>query len=159
MSNETIRYRNYKAGEKMTEITEEEFWDNVNALPPLLRFGYSNGPGAFLCSEPSNERRCAITGKHDYTYTVCVVLPRKDPLAPQMFGPDDDGYERDYSEPNPNSQFFEHDEPLTLNEFKALCDRIMPGTGVCSMGWGEELLDANGNLRADIEYPVRRYCY
>jgi hypothetical protein len=70
----------------------------------------------------------------DYTYSVSVVLKNAD-----------DG----------QSRFFEHNGPLTINEFKALCDRIMPGTGVCGMGWGEELLDERGNLRSDIEYPVR----
>jgi hypothetical protein len=69
----------------------------------------------------------------DYTYTVSVVLKNAD-----------------------GKSFFEHDEPMTVNEFKALCDRVMPGVGVCDMRWGAELPDADGNLRPDIEYPVRR---
>jgi hypothetical protein len=44
---------------------------------------------------------------------------------------------------------------MTINEFKAFCDRVMPGIGVCAMGWGAELLDERGNLRPDIKYPVR----
>ena len=92
----------------MTEISEEEFWDNVNVLPPLLRLGYSDGPGAFISSEPWELRRCTVTGKTDYTYSVSVVL-------------DVEG----------KSQFFKHNKPMTINEFMALCDRIMPGVGVC----------------------------
>jgi len=116
-----------------TEISENEFWENM-CLPPLLRLGNPDGPGAFINSEPWNLRRCAVTGKMDYTYSVGVVLKSADG----------------------NSQFYEHDEPMTLNEFKAFCDRVMPGVGVCSWGWGAELLDERGNLRPDIEYPVRR---
>jgi hypothetical protein len=117
----------------MTEISEDEFWDNVNCLPPLLRLGFSDGPGAFMCSEPYGERRCAVTGKMNYSYSVSVVLKN-------------DG----------KSQFFEHNEHMTINEFKAFCDRVMPGVGVCGMGWGEKLLDADGNLRGNLEYLVRR---
>jgi hypothetical protein len=86
-----------------------------------------------MCSEPYGERRCAVTGKMDYSYSVSVVLKN-------------DG----------KSQFFEHDEHMTINEFMALRDRIMPGVGACGMGWGEELLDSDGNLRGDLEYPVCR---
>ena len=99
----------------------------------MLRLGYSDGPGAFISSEPWELRRCTVTGKTDYTYSVSVVL-------------DVEG----------KSQFFKHNKPMTINEFMALCDRIMPGIGVCGMGWGEKLLDANGRLRPDIKYPVRR---
>ncbi len=116
----------------MVEITRDEFWHNVNVVPPLLRLGYSDGPGAFMCSEPSDERLCAVTGKLDYDYSVTVILEVGDTL-----------------------RYYEHVSPLTLNEFMALCERIMPGVGVCDMGWGRELLDSNGNVRADIVYPVR----
>lgn len=116
----------------MLPISQEEFWDNVSALPPLLRLGFSDGPGAFMCSEPWELRRCAITGKMDNSYRVSVVL-------------DIDGEQK----------FFVHDGPLTINEFKALCDQIMPGVGVCDMRWGAKLLDEHGNVRADIKYPVR----
>ena len=120
----------------MTEISKDEFWHNVNVLPPLLRLGYSNGPGAFMCSEPDEKRTCTVTGKQDYTYTVSVVLRDTDDNEPR---------------------FFEHDEHLTINEFMALCEHIMPGVGVCDEDWGKKLLDANGRLRSDLEYPVRRY--
>jgi hypothetical protein len=120
--------------DNMTEISEEEFWDNVNSTPPILRLGGRDGPGAFINSEPWDLRRCAVTGKLDYTYVVNVVLKNADGKP----------------------QFFQHDEPHTLNDFKALCDHIMPGVGVCGMGWGAELLDEHGNLRPDIKYPVRR---
>jgi hypothetical protein len=69
----------------MTEISKDEFWENVNCVPPLLRLGYSNGPGAFINSEPWSLRRCAVTGKTDYTYTVSVVLnPRANPGSMSM---------------------------------------------------------------------------
>jgi hypothetical protein len=48
------------------------------------------------------------------------------------------------------SRFFQHRDTLTLHEFKALCDRLMPGIGVCAWKWGAELLDARGNLRNDV---------
>jgi hypothetical protein len=118
----------------MVEISEGEFWDNVNVVPRLLRLGVSGGPGAFMSSEPWDLRCCAVTGKMDNTYIVSVVLKNAEG----------------------QSQFFEHDERLTINEFKAFCDRVMPGVGVCEMGWGAEFLDEHGNLRPDIEYPVRR---
>ena len=117
-----------------TEISREEFWESVNSVPPLLRLGYSDGPGAFINSEPWNERRCAVTGKMDYTYTVNVVLKNADG----------------------KSQFFQREEPMTVNEFKVFCDGLIPGVGVCAMRWGAELLDEHGNLRSDIKYPVRR---
>jgi hypothetical protein len=103
----------------MTEISHDEFWDNVGRLTPLLRLGDPDGPGAFINSEPWDLRRCAVTDRMDNTYRVSVVLKGAD------------------GEP----QFFQHDEPLTLNEFKALCDRIMPGVGVCGMRWGANLCD------------------
>jgi hypothetical protein len=118
----------------LTEISKKKFWHNVNVLPPLLRLGYLDGPGAFLCSEPDELRRCAVTGKMDNTFRATVVLENADG----------------------QSQFFQHDKPLTLNEFKAFCDDIMPGVSVCSWGWGKNLLDEHGNVRSDIEYPVRR---
>jgi hypothetical protein len=114
-------------------ILKAEFWEGVSELPPLLRMGYSGGPGAFILSEPWDTRRCAVTGKDDYTYGVYVVLKGADGA----------------------SQFFRHREPLTLFEFKALCDRIMPGVGVCGFRWGAELLDEQGNLRGDLEFPIR----
>jgi hypothetical protein len=118
----------------MTEISKEKFWDNVNAVLPLLRLGYSDGPGAFINSKRCDLRRCTVVGKMDYTYRVSLVLKNTEG----------------------KSQFFEHDEPMTINEFKAFCDRILPGVGVCEMRWGAELLDANGNLRSNLEYPVLR---
>jgi hypothetical protein len=50
-------------------------------------------------------------------------------------------------------RFFTHNEPMTINEFKAFCDRALPGLGVCGMGWGEELLDEHGNLRQTSSIP------
>lgn len=117
----------------MTEISYDEFWDHINELQPLLRLGYREGPGAFINSEPWNLRRCEVTGKMDYTYSVYVVLKNADSEV----------------------QYFEHDEPMTLNEFKAFCDRVMPGIGICGMLWGNWLLDEYGNVRDDLEYPVR----
>jgi hypothetical protein len=111
--------------EKMTEISNQEFWDNVNCLPPLLRLGYSDGAGAFISSEPCELRRCAVTGKDDYSYDVSVVLKNAESGEPQFFG---------------------HNEPLTVNEFMALGKRIMPGVGICQWPAGETLLDEQGNL-------------
>jgi hypothetical protein len=98
----------------MTEISREEFWENVNAVPPLLRLGDPDGPGAFINSEPWNLRRCAVTGMMDNTYGVSVVLKNTEG----------------------RTQFFQHDDPITINEFKAFCNRVMPGVGVCAMGLG-----------------------
>jgi hypothetical protein len=118
----------------MTEISKEQFLDDANALPPLLRLGYSDGPGASLGSEPWELRRCKVTGKMDNTYLVHMALKNAEgkPL------------------------FFQLDESLTVNEFKVLCNRLIPGVGVCDMRWGAELLDEHGNVRADLKYPVSR---
>jgi hypothetical protein len=114
-------------------ISRKRFWDAVGEVPPLLRLGDPEGPGAFVCSEPDELRQCAITGKPDNTYLVYTV--RKDR--------------------NGITRHFEHREPLTVHEFKVLCDRIMPGLGICAMKWGGWLLDERGNLRTDLKFPIR----
>src|SRR5262249_19322130 len=114
---------------ELETITREEFQDHGFALPPLLRLGYSDGPGAILTSEPWHLRRCEITGKQDYSYMVYIVLNR--------------------------SSFFRSGSPMTPHEFKALCDRIMPGVGICDWQWGADLLDEHGNLRSDLKFPIR----
>jgi hypothetical protein len=116
------------------KISKKQFWTNVNVLPPLIRLGFSDGPGAFMCSEPCDLRQCAIKGVMDYAYTVSVVLKG----------------------PRGGSHFFQYDEPMTLNEFMAMCRNAMPDVGICSGRYGEKLLDEDGNVRSDLDYPVRR---
>jgi hypothetical protein len=118
------------------EISHDAFWEAV-ADPPLLRLGFSNGPGAFICNEPWELRQCSVTGKADNTYLVFAV--RQDQ--------------------NAVSKFFQHRKTLTLHEFKTLVDRIMPGVGICSMNLGAQLLDQTGTLRADLKFPIRRAAY
>jgi hypothetical protein len=36
-------------------------------------------------------------------------------------------------------RFFSINEPVTLEEFKALCAAIIPGIGPCATGYGEHL--------------------
>jgi hypothetical protein len=115
------------------EISLDEFWNGVNELPPLLRLGYSDGPGAFICSEPWTLRQCAVTGQQDYTYCVYVALKTGDGVP----------------------TYFRHRDRLTIHEFKALASRIMPGVGICGMLWGSWLLDEPGDLRSDLKFPVR----
>jgi hypothetical protein len=123
-----------RMNDDLQPISNEEFWDAVSELPPLLRLGYSNGPGAFIASEPWSQRRCTVTGKDDNTYSVYVVLKGA----------------------GGHAECFEHAIQLTVHEFKALCERIMPGIGLCAWRWGAELLDHNGGLRTDLEFPVQR---
>jgi hypothetical protein len=121
-------------------ITRKEFWDDVNELEPLLRLGFSNGPGAFMHSEPWSERTCGVTGKQDYTYHVNAVM-----RAAREDDPDDD-YRW--------SRFYRRKEPMTVHEFVRACELIMPGVGICSMEWGNWLLDDQGKLRGDLKFPI-----
>jgi hypothetical protein len=136
-----------------TEQTYDEFQEGAHCLPPLIRLGCSNGPGAILCSEPSGERICAVTGKLDYSYTAWFVV--EDPSVDNFGMFTDEG--REIGEDNRHSRYYVHNEDLTLHEFKALCDQIMPGVGVCGMGWGSEYVNADGSLRADLKFPIRIY--
>jgi hypothetical protein len=115
-------------------ISEEEFWDGSGELLPLLRLGYSDGPGAVLTSEPCALRCCTVAEQEDHTYSAFAVLENADGKP----------------------EFFELEPPLTVHEFKSWADRAMPGVGVCSWGWGADLLDDHGNLRSDLDFPIRR---
>jgi hypothetical protein len=117
---------------QLESLSKEEFFDLAHQLPPLLRLGYEDGPGAVLCSEPYELRRCAVTGHEDNTYGVCVVLKAAG-----------------------ESQYFTFVQPVTTHEFKAWADRTIPGVGVCGWGWGAELLDDRGDLRSDLRFPIR----
>jgi hypothetical protein len=110
------------------KISKGKFWDGVNVVPPLLRLGYADGPGAFICSEPCSERQCTVTGKQDYAYSVYAVL---------------DGVH------------YRHRDAMTVHEFKALTNRIMPGISICGFKWGSWLLDEHGDLRSDLKFPIR----
>jgi hypothetical protein len=79
--------------------------------------GYSDGPGASLDSEPCNERVCAVTGQRDKTYDAYFVVK------------DETG----------KSRYYRRRNPITLAEFKALCETVIPGTGPCSWGYGKDL--------------------
>ena len=79
-------------------------------LPPLMRLGSPDGPGAFICSEPWSTRLRTVVGKRDHTYGVYVVLKGADGV----------------------SEFFRRPEQMTVHEFKALTDRIMPRVGLCA---------------------------
>jgi hypothetical protein len=111
-------------GPRLVEITKQSFEDLVGSDQPLLRLGHADGPGAFINGEPGPLRRCKVTRKLDYARTVGLVF--KDAAG--------------------RSRYFGCVQALTFNEFKRV--------GVCAYRWGEELLDAHGNLRSDIEYPV-----
>jgi hypothetical protein len=99
------------------EISERTFWFECCELPPLKRMGYSGGPGASLGREPCNTRICSVTGQPDKTYGAHFVV-RGD---------------------NDKPRYYRASKNVTLAEFKAMCEIIIPGTGPCSWGYGKDL--------------------
>ena len=82
-----------------TETSHDELWHS-RSHPPLLRVGYPDERGgAALGIWPSDWRRCTVAGRLDYSHPVSVFPGGKPP------------------------QFL---EPMTVDEFMALCARILP---------------------------------
>jgi hypothetical protein len=103
--------------EKLNEITEAEFWSAME-LPPILRLGWRDGPGGVFHDEPYSHRICSIAMAKATTHDANFVL--KDEMGV--------------------SRFYAVVDPLTLEEFKALCAVVIPGVGVCAMGYGRNLV-------------------
>ena len=59
---------------ELKKYTKHDFFEIGNALPPLMRLGYSDGPGAFITSEPYQLRQCVVTKKTDYGYDAFFVF-------------------------------------------------------------------------------------
>ena len=47
---------------------------------------------------------------------------------------------------------------VRASDIVAQINVIMPGIGICDWLWGAKLLDENGDLRSDLEFPIRRLC-
>ena len=99
-----------------SEISESEFWDDM-IFAPIKRMGFSNGPGAVFHGEPYDYRTCPISRERTVTRMAHFVV--KDGAA--------------------IPHYYRWNEPVTLEEFKALCASIIPGVGPCEMGWGQDL--------------------
>jgi len=99
-----------------SEISESEFWDDM-IFAPIKRMGFSDGPGAAFHGEPFDDQTCPISKELTTTHLAHFVV--KDAAA--------------------NAHFYRWNEPVTLEEFKALCAIIIPGVGPCGMGWGQDL--------------------
>jgi hypothetical protein len=83
---------------------------------PIKRMGYSDGPGAVFHGEACDIRTCRVTGEMVKTRSAHFALKTADG----------------------QSAYYQHREPVTLEEFKALCAHIIPGTGPCAWGYGED---------------------
>src|SRR4051794_21959385 len=113
------------AAADQTTFTHDEIWHS-RIHPPLLRVGYPDERGgAALGIWPLDLRRCTIAGMPDYPHPVSVFLRDKPP------------------------QFL---EPMTVDEFMALCTRILPD-GVVVNGKGANFVDEHGKLRSGLGYP------
>jgi hypothetical protein len=107
-----------------TETSHDELWHS-RSHPPLLRVGYPDERGgAALGIWPSDWRRCTVAGRLDYSHPVSVFPGGKPP------------------------QFL---EPMTVDEFMALCARILPDGVVLDRNAG--FVDEHGKLRPGLGYP------
>jgi hypothetical protein len=98
-------------------ISEEEFWDAM-MYAPIKRMGYSNGPGAVFHGEPYCERVCRVTGQITQSMSSAHFVLKT---------------------PDGKGAFYEYDGDVTLEEFKDMCRRIIPGVGPCGWGLGKDL--------------------
>ena len=92
-----------EGGAWVSEISEAEFWDESCAFAPIKRMGFSNGPGASFGGEPWRLRNSGVTGRLAASHIANFVI-------------------RDASD---RPRFFSVNEPVTLEEFKALCAAIV----------------------------------
>jgi hypothetical protein len=106
-----------EGGAWVSEISEAEFSDESCAFAPIKRMGFSNGPGTSFGGEPWGLRNFGVTGPLAASHIAHFVI-------------------RDASD---WPAFFSVNEPVTSEEFKALCAVIIPGIGPCAMGYGEHL--------------------
>ena len=104
-----------EGGAWVSEISEAEFWDESRAFAPIKRMRFSNGPGASFGCEPWRLRNSGVTGRLAASHIANFVIRADRP------------------------RFFSVNEPVTLEEFKALCAAIVPGIGPRAMGYGEHL--------------------
>ena len=86
---------------------------------PIKRMGFSNGPGAVFHGEPYGHRLCKVTGQLAESMSSAHVV---------LATPDGEGAYYEY-----------RGEDITLEEFKEMCSRIIPGVGPCDMGYGKDL--------------------
>jgi hypothetical protein len=98
------------------KISYREFWDSMN-FAPIKRMGFSDGPGAMFHSEPYETRICSVTGKAAETRWAHFVVKNAK------------------GEP----EYYEGVDNITLEEFKAMCEIVIPGVGPCSGGYGKDL--------------------
>ena len=92
-----------EGGAWVSEISEAEFCDESCAFAPIKRMGFSNGPGASFGDEPWRLRNSGVTGRLAASHIANFVI-------------------RDASD---RPRFFSVNEPVTLEEFKALCAAIV----------------------------------
>jgi hypothetical protein len=93
-------------GAWLSEIPEAEVWDGNCAFAPIECMEFSNGPGVSFGGEPLRLRNFGVTGPS----------PRPNPGIFVI---------RDASD---RPRFFSVNEPVTLEEFKALCAAISPAS-------------------------------
>jgi hypothetical protein len=100
----------------LDRISRKAFWESMY-FAPIKRMGYSKGPGAMFHGEPHTLRCCRVTGENVYTRMAHFVLATADE----------------------EGAYYECRENVTLEEFKAMCACIIPGTGPCEGGYGKDL--------------------
>ena len=92
-------------GAWLSEIPEAEVWDGNCAFAPIECMEFSNGPGVSFGGEPWRLRNSGATGCLASHIAHFVI--------------------RDASD---RPRFFSVNEPVTLEEFKALCAAISPAS-------------------------------
>ena len=95
-----------EGGAWVSQISEAEFWDKSCAFAPIKPMGFSNGPGASFGGEAWRLRNSGLTGRLAASHIAHFVV-------------------RDASD---RPRFFSVNEPVTLEEFKALCAAISPAS-------------------------------
>ena len=98
------------------EISETEFWESME-FAPIKRMGFSDGPGAVFQGEPQDLRVCSVSNEEVYTRNAHFVVKTATGV----------------------STYYRVVDPITLEEFKAMCEVIIPRVGVCDGGYGRDL--------------------
>jgi hypothetical protein len=101
---------------KCEKLSREEFFEAM-VFPPIKRMGFEDGPGAVFHGEPWNFRVCSVTKKLTKTRNAHFVI----------------------KDENGEPEYFRVIDPITLEEFKAMCEIVIPGVGPCALGWGRDL--------------------
>jgi hypothetical protein len=96
-----------EGGAWVSEISAAaQFWDESCAFAPIKRMGFSNGPGPSFGGEPWRLRNSGVIGRLAASHSANFVI-------------------QDASD---RPRFFSVNEPITLEEFKALCAAIIPAS-------------------------------